>query len=224
MNYTYTLKKSKRKTISITVKSDCSVLVHAPLTATNARIDEFVSSNSAWIEKQIAKARIMNEQKENFVIDYSSKICFFGCRLPIEKANIRKAELKSDRILMPDKLDSEQIKEQLVTLYKNTAREYITAQLPYFAQKIGVTPTKLRISSAKTNWGSCTADRVNFSWHLMMAEREVIDYVIVHELTHIIHHNHSDKFWAEVSKHCPDWKKLRARLKIYSEIIVKENW
>lgn len=224
MKYSYTLKRSKRKTLSLTVKPDCTVLVRAPLTTSTARIDEFVSKNSAWIEKQLLKVRQLAEEKQSFVLDYSSCVYFFGNRLPIEKANVNKARLESDRILMPDGLDSKQLHEQLTALYKETARSYIGAKLPHFAQAVGVTPSKLRISSARTNWGSCTADRVNFSWHLIMAEKEVIDYVIIHELTHIIHHNHSDKFWAEVSKHCPNWKPLRARLRFYSTIIVQENW
>lgn len=224
MNYTYTLKRSKRKTMSLSVKPDCSIVVHAPLTTSNERIENFINTHSAWIENQLQRMRQLNEKKQSFTLDYSSRVYFFGCRLPIEKATVRKAKLKSDRILMPCNLTDEQIRQQLITLYKETAHSYIGNQLPAFAKMVGVTPTKLRISSAKTNWGSCTADRVNFSWHLMMAEKEVIDYVIIHELCHIHHHNHSDKFWAEVSKHCPNWKKLRARLKFYSEIVRVENW
>ncbi len=224
MKHTYTLKRSNRKTLSLTVNPDCTLLVRAPLTTSTARIDEFVSQNSAWIEKQLHKARQRADEKQSFVLDYSSRVYLFGSRLPIEKANVRKAQLENDRILIPDGLDSEQLREQLTALYKETARSYIGEKLPHHAQAVGVTPSKLRISSARTNWGSCTADRVSFSWHLIMAEKEVIDYVIIHELTHIIHHNHSDKFWAEVSKHCPNWKALRARLKFYSTTIIQENW
>lgn len=224
MTYTYTLKRSKRKTISLTVKPDCTLEVRAPLTTSKRRIDEFVSANSIWIEKNIIKAQELAKAKQNFSLDYSSNVYFFGNRLPIEKAAIRKAKLENNRILMPPDLDSDSIRQQLVSLYKDTARKYISAQLPIFSQKLGVNPSKLMITSAKTNWGSCTSDRVHFSWHLIMAEKEVIDYVIIHELTHIIHHNHSPYFWAEVAKHCPDYKALRARLKHYSDVLNKENW
>lgn len=224
MNHSYTVKRSNRKTISLTVKPDCTVEVRAPLMTSKKRIDEFVCANSNWIEKNILKMQQLTLTKESFVLDYTSKIYFFGHRLPIEKANIRKAKLEDSRILMPPDLDSNSIRQQLVSLYKDTARKYISAQLPVFSQKLGVNPSKLMITSAKTNWGSCTADRVHFSWHIVMAEKEVIDYVIIHELAHILHHNHSPYFWAEVAKHCPDYKTLRARLKYYSEILNKENW
>lgn len=224
MNLSYTVKRSKRKTISLTVKPDCTVEVHAPLTTSQKRIDEFVCANSIWIEKNILKMQELAQTKESFILDYSSKVYFFGQRLPIEKAKVRKAKLNDSRILMPPDLDSDQIRLQLVSLYKETARRYIGEKLPIYAKKLGVNPSKLMITSAKTNWGSCTADRVHFSWHIVMAERDVIDYVIIHELAHIIHHNHSPYFWAEVSKHCPNYKALRARLKYYSEILNKENW
>ncbi len=224
MKHAYTLKRSRRKTIALTVRPDCTVEVRAPLNASKARIDEFVESNSTWIENNILKAEQLAEQKKNFILDYGSKVLFFGCRLPIEAADVHKAKLEPDRILMPTNSDSEQIRAKLIALYKETAREYISSQLPRYSQALGVTPNKLTITSAKTNWGSCTADRVHFSWHIVMAEPEVIDYVIIHELAHIIHHNHSSYFWAEVEKHCPDCKALRARLKYYSDILNKENW
>lgn len=224
MNLSYTVKRSKRKTISLTVKPDCTVEVRAPLTTSQKRIDEFVRANNIWIEKNIQKMQELAQVKESFTLDYSSTVYFFGKRLPIEKAKVRKAKLDSDIILMPPDLDSEQIRLQLVSLYKETARRYIGEKLPIYAQKLGVNPSKLMITSAKTNWGSCTADRVHFSWHIVMAEEEVIDYVIIHELAHIIHHNHSPYFWAEVAKQCHDYKTLRARLKYYSEILNKENW
>lgn len=183
-----------------------------------------MSANSLWIEKNVLKMQQLANEKQSFVLDYSSYIHFFGQKLPIEKAKIRKARLENNRVLMPPDLDSDQIRKQLIKLYKDTAREHISAELPCLSQKLGVTPSKLMITSAKTNWGSCTDDRVHFSWHLIMAEKEVIDYVIIHELTHIIHHNHSPYFWAEVAKHCPDYKYLRARLKYYSDVLNKENW
>lgn len=224
MKYIYTIKRSKRKTISLTVKPDCTLEVRAPLTTSRQRIDEFVSANSIWIEKNIFKMQQLASEKQSFILDYSSNVYFFGNRLPIEKTSIRKARLENGRILMPPDLDSDSIRQQLVALYKDTAREYISTRLPFYSQKLGINPSKLMITSAKTNWGSCTVDRVHFSWHLIMAEKEVIDYVIIHELTHIIHHNHSPYFWTEVAKHCPDYKALRARLKHYSDVLNKENW
>lgn len=224
MKQNYTLIRSRRKTLSLTVKPDCTVEVRAPLTLSTAKIDEFVAANSSWIEKKLKKARELAEQKQSYTTDYSGTVCFFGQRIPIEAACTRTAKLEDSRVLMPYGLDSEQIREQLIKLYKKTAREYISGVLPAFEEQTGLNCSSLTITSAATNWGSCTADRLHFSWHLIMAEKEVIDYVIIHELTHIKHRNHSKEFWDEVSKHCPGYKQLRNRLKFYSEVLIKENW
>lgn len=224
MKHEYIIKRSRRKTVSLTIKHDCTVEVHAPLTLSKRQIDEFVSAHSDWIEKNIIKAQQINEKRKEFTLDYGSKVRFFGKRIAITQAQVRKAKLTDESILMPPELSSEQIKLNLIALYKETAKEYIGKRLPFYSQLIGVSPSKMTISSAKTNWGSCTADRVHFSWHLIMADKEIIDYVIIHELVHIIHHNHSEAFWSEVKKHCPQYKTLRARLKEYSEILVNENW
>ena len=192
--------------------------------ATAKQIDEFVSKNSSWIDKQLTRTKEIKEQRESFIIDYGTSIYFFGKKMPIISDSIRKAKLTESAILMPQGLKSEEIKKKLITLYKDTARDYISSQLPCYSALTGINYSKITISSAKTNWGSCTADRLHFSWHLIMAEKEVIDYVIIHELTHIKHHNHSNAFWYEVSKYCPEWKKHRARLKFYSEVLSREGW
>ncbi len=224
MLHNYILKRSKRKTLSLTVKPDCTIAVSAPLNASIKDIDEFVFKSSSWIEKQLIRAKAINEQREAFVIDYGTSVYFFGTRLTIIADKVCKAKLTDSAIIMPQGLNSEGIKKKLITLYKDTARDYISSKLPYYSNLTGIKFSKVTISSAKTNWGSCTADRLHFSWHLIMAEKEVIDYVIIHELTHIKLHNHSNAFWCEVSKYCPEWKKHRARLKYYSEVLSREGW
>ena len=224
MTFEYTVKQSRRKTLALNIKPDCSIEVRAPLTLSQKAIEKFVASHSDWIQKNIEKTREINKMKQSFRLDYGTEACFFGKRVAVIQSDIKKAKLTENGILMPSGLDSEQIREKLIKLYKETARKYIDSRIPFFSQHVGVNPSKTTISSAKTNWGSCTADRVHFSWHLVMAPAEVIDYVIIHELVHIIHHNHSENFWSKVAQHCPNYKELRFKLKEYSEILANENW
>jgi len=220
----YILKRSRRKTVSLTVKPDCTVVVSAPFKMSEKQIDEFVNKNHTWIEKQRIRLSEIEMYKQSFVLDYGTEVYFFGKKLPVLSEETRKAKLTPTHIAMPQGLDSTQIKQRLITLYRETAREYIGSRLPHYSNLTGISASKLTITSAKTNWGSCTADRLHFSWHLIMAEKEIIDYVIIHELSHIKHHNHSDAFWYEVSRFCPEWKKLRSKLKFYSEILSREGW
>lgn len=92
------------------------------------------------------------------------------------------------------------------------------AELPpkvvYYAQKMGLQPAGISITSARTRFGSCSAkNRLCFSWRLMDYPDEAVDYVVVHELAHIVHKNHGPQFWALVEKYMPDYRARRALLR-----------
>ena len=90
---------------------------------------------------------------------------------------------------------------------------------------MGVAPTGIKITGAKTRWGSCSSkNSINFSWRLVMADDEIIDYVIVHELAHIKELNHSPRFWAVVEGTLPDYKSRRSRLKLLQKKLAAEDW
>jgi hypothetical protein len=83
-------------------------------------------------------------------------------------------------------------------------KKYLASKLEQYTKQIGVTHQSVTVKGYKSRWGSCSSDgRLQFNWRLMQAPRWVIDYVMVHELCHIIHPNHSREFWALVQKHCP---------------------
>ena len=104
--------------------------------------------------------------------------------------------------------------KETVEAYRKAARAHITARVAFFAKLMGVTPLSISINSARTRWGSCSAKkRLNFSWRLMLGDDDVIDYVVVHELAHIVEMNHSVRFWAVVESVLPDYKVRRKRLK-----------
>ena len=97
---------------------------------------------------------------------------------------------------------------------KEKARAVLPQKLDRYAALMGVTPTRLTITTAKTRFGSCSGkNAISFSCYLMQYPEEAIDYVVVHELAHIRHHDHSPAFWAEVARWLPDYKERRALLK-----------
>ena len=96
---------------------------------------------------------------------------------------------------------------------RQVARQTLQSRVEHFALKLGVQPASLRINGAKGRWGSCSGkNRLNFSWRLMLAPEHCIDYVVVHELCHILHHDHSVAFWQEVERVVPDWRSCRQQL------------
>jgi len=98
--------------------------------------------------------------------------------------------------------------------YRKQARNVLTERVEFFARKHGFKIGKIRVSSARTRWGSCSSkDTLSFTWRLVMAPLEVIDYVVVHELCHLKEMNHSKAFWTRVERILPDYKVHRKWLK-----------
>lgn len=168
----YTLIYEKRKTVSLKVASDLSVVVKAPKGLPRAEIGSFVSAHKLWIEK--AKAR---QEK----------------RTETENAltNERIAELRA------------------------CAAETIPKRVAFYAKIMGVQPSGIKITSAKTRFGSCSGkNSLCFSWRLMLYPPEAVDYVVVHELAHIREKNHSPAFYAVIAAVLPDYKAREQLLKL----------
>lgn len=109
------------------------------------------------------------------------------------------------------------ISEEERSAGKEAARRYIPQRVAYFAERMGVSYGKITIREQKTRWGSCSsAGNLNFNWKLMLMPREVLDYVVVHELAHRREMNHSARFWAIVEEVLPDYRERRAALREWS--------
>ena len=104
--------------------------------------------------------------------------------------------------------------EQAAQLRRRAVTE-IPQRVAHYAPLMGVTPTGIKITSARTRFGSCNGkNSLCFSWRLMLYPAEAVDYVVVHELAHIRHHNHSKEFWAFVESAMPDYRTRQALLKL----------
>ena len=103
---------------------------------------------------------------------------------------------------------------EMVTNAFALAKEKIPPRVAYFADVMGVKPKSVRITSAKKRFGSCSPkNALCFSLYLMQYPDDAIDYVVVHELAHVLHHDHSARFWSTVARYMPDYKRRRAPLK-----------
>ena len=97
---------------------------------------------------------------------------------------------------------------------RKLAKEVLPAKAAAYAAQMGVNPAGVKVNGAKTRWGSCSSKgNLNFSWRVMLADEDAIDYVVVHELAHLLEMNHSPRFWAIVARHCPDYIDMRKRLR-----------
>lgn len=174
----YVLIRTNRRSIAVQIQPDGEVVVRAPRSTSQRRIDEFVASKSAWVEKHLSIIRT-------------------AVRLP--------------------KYTESEINE-----FVRTAKNIIPNKVECFAHKMGVSYGNVTIRSQRTLWGSCTAHgNLNFNCLLVNAPKEVMDYVIIHELSHRVHMNHSKAFWDVVEKFCPEYKVHRKWLKVHGETFLK---
>lgn len=168
----YKVIKSARKTISLEVRPDLTVVVKAPFLMRKREIEEFVKKHEAWLENAILRTQ-------------------------------RKARLQAE-------LDTPQRQKRL----QREAEEYLPQRTEYWAKIMQVSPAGIRITDAKTRFGSCSAkNRICYSRRLMAYPKQAVDYVIVHELAHILQKDHSPRFYAIVQRYLPDWKERRNLLK-----------
>ncbi|MEA1992789.1 MAG: M48 family metallopeptidase, partial [Euryarchaeota archaeon] len=107
------------------------------------------------------------------------------------------------------------IRQALINWYRSHAKKKILERVEKYQSKIGVTPAKVRVKKQRKRWGSCsTRGNLNFNWRIIMAPMSLVDYVVVHELVHLTHPNHSREFWGMVASVLPDYDERRERLRI----------
>ena len=223
----YKLIKTKRKSITIKIKEDATLEVRAPLNISDEKIDTFVKSKEKWIAKHIKKVSEKYKLKKEFTLNFNDYVLVRGKKTYIHSIEGNTASYDKEKrvFYIPEIANPQQIKEILIDLYKLIAKSHIHHRVAFFSKQMNLRPTAIRITSAKTRWGSCSGkNSVNFSWKLIMADDETINYVVVHELAHIKQHNHSPKFWDIVEYIMPDYRKQKEKLKILGEKLSKENW
>jgi predicted metal-dependent hydrolase len=205
--------RSRRRTIALEVTPAATVIVRAPLRAPVEYIEEIILQKSVWI------LRKMDEMKRRLLSpchEYAEGelFLFLGRSYPLHIVEDGSITIeRSDRLyvsstLLPD------IRNHLKHWYREEARKEIRARCMWFSLKTGYVPATIRITDARQRWGSCThKGGLSFSWRLIQALPEIIDYVVVHELVHISQPDHSKKFWDKVRKIMPDYEQRRNWLK-----------
>lgn len=221
----YNLTRSRRKTLAIYITENAQLDVRAPLKMSVKDIESFLRLKESWINAHIAAKQEKNRLQNEFVLDYGSKLLLLGAEYPIEQRNGSRCGFDGTVFYMPGGFDGNAIKENAVKIYKLLAKKYIAAKVSAYSDAVGVTPCSVKINSAKTRWGSCSGrNSLNFSWRLMMASEAAVDYVVVHELSHILYHDHSNGFWTQVASVMPDYKECQKQLKAVQCRLSTENW
>ena len=206
--------RSKRKTIALVIQPNGDLLVRAPQRATLKQINTMVDEHANWIAKKQAKALAAQAAYAPHQFLAGEIFSFLGENYPLQYISQKRPVFELNGNFQMAQSARGQARQIFEKWYKVQARQVFTDRIGYFAGEYGFEYGKLRLSSARTRWGSCSAKgTISLTWRLVMAPMEIIDYVVVHELSHLREHNHSRNFWAQVGAILPDYKRRRKWMK-----------
>lgn len=218
------IRSGKRKTLGLQVKSG-KVIVRAPSFLTESQIQSFVAEKSKWLQLKVAQQQqtspiermsfkentllwFKGEQKK-LVISYQPIAQVLNLTDEIRVVLANRSRVSATEPLYEDLL-AKKVKLAIESWFKEQATLYITKRLNELSLETNLIPKSLKVRQYKARWGSCNnKGELSFNYLLIMAPHWVIDYVIVHELCHLKHLNHSASFWGLVAEHFPRYKEAK---------------
>jgi predicted metal-dependent hydrolase len=203
------IKRSNRtKTLSINIERDGSVNIIVPHDLEESKIFDIVKSKEYEIHKQITNNKELNKERidRKFVPGHSFLYLGRSYNLHIVENQKEPLKLLNGKFLLSSN-SVEKAEDEFVKFYKKMGKPILEKRINYFKDFIKEKPSEIRIVNLQTRWASCTpAGNLNFNWKCFMAPPTILDYLIVHELVHLKHLNHTRQFWDDVSVIIPNYK------------------
>lgn len=222
----YTIQRSNRKTIGLIVDPENGVIIRSPQKLSREKIKDVVKKKSPWLIEKLGEVEKIKPKPRAKEFLSGEKLPYLGRRYRLkvtQNEEIKKPDIKlyqgKFHIETPSNLTGskkiEELKKGMTQWYRDHAEEKIKERVANYQEQLGVEINRIRIKEQKKRWGSCSSKKnLNFNWRLIMAPISVIDYIVVHELTHLIHPNHSKEFWKTVETIIPDYREKQEWLKI----------
>ena len=205
---------NRKRTISLQVKNN-KLIIKAPRTVSRKSLDEVIQRKQKWIKQRA----ILNFEEQNLrnrkFID-NEKFYFRGNEYRLSLIFGSEEEVKIvDGLLLVTRiddrsLDRKNVKSLIEDWYVRESAKILNTRTNEFAKKMKVQPMGVTVKNYVSKWGSCTAkNKISYNWRIIMAPDCIVDYLIIHELCHIIEHNHSKNFWHHVGTYCENFQKKR---------------
>lgn len=220
MKINYNVIKSNRKTLAIMIKEG-KIIVKAPLKTSSLAIEEFVRKHKQWIFEKISISETKYERFNSLFV--GEEIMIYGLRYPItiNVTDNKRTHFNGNTLKVAASAASanEKLRRNVKNYMIKFASIELEKKLNFISDKIGLGYANLKMTNAKGKWGSCDKNKsIRLNWRLIMLDTCLVDYVIVHELCHTMHLNHSKNYWELVSKFYPTYKNARKVLKEHSVI------
>lgn len=213
------IERSKRKTLSLTVLKNGNVIVKAPITMRDEIINRFIEEKQAWIRDKISSIKETQNKFEDIIS--GSMVMIYGNKYSVVKADIKSVQT-SDKfeLVIPKKYEGEKHQKAIQSWFKKLAKKVLSERLAFVEDRISLKSTSLKIGDSRGRWGSCNSyGNIILNYRLVMLPPAIIDYVIVHELCHLLELNHSKKFWQNVVKFLPNYEIQRKTIKEYGFLL-----
>ncbi len=229
----YQLTRSGRKSLSISVGKDGSIQVKAPNWLPRSQIEEFLQKKEGWIRERQREARALEKKRARHTFQDGDVFYFRGepyCLKTGQADGTGPGEgavslLDREKVLAVAAKEAEDVKASLEQWYVGQARRIFSERCRHYyplaaqaawdlGRKEARAPGRIAVRSQKTRWGSCSAKgNLNFNWRLLFAPAGALDYVVAHELCHLVYLDHSREFWQLVERVCPESGAWREWLK-----------
>lgn len=209
---------SRRKTMEISITPDCHIKVRSPIGVKKEIIIEQVKIKAPWILKKLYQFRHTRYKPldrqfvsgETFMYLGKEYFLYIDMQLCLRKPEIR---LIDDKIILTVN-DKSDIRKVMELWYRERAKEKITERIHYYQEFFNKSPLEIKVKDQKKRWGSCTyEDVLLFNWRCIMLPLNILDYVVVHEMCHMVHKNHSKEYWALVASILNNYKERHRWLK-----------
>ena len=217
----YILIRSNRRDVLFKALPEGQTRVYAPQWMKLRNVDALVCERSAELRNMHAALdRQLAENRLKHPVSPGSRICVEGCALDIRLARAERCTLRIDEnafcLTLPQPDDEDCVRAAIRQTLSRRALLRIRERLAHYAPRIGVEFGRVAIRDQKSRWGSCSSKHnLNFNWKLIMAPPEVLDYVVIHELCHLIEFNHSRRFWQLVEAQMPEYEAWKKWLKLH---------
>ena len=214
------IRSNRRKTLAIKV-SPTGVEVRAPQFVAKSDIEAFVHEKRHWIERHLQRFAAQPPQ-ETYEKCYTPGELFqyLGNDYPLALSHGKTASVQLTstqlNVVLSNRMQgtASQVKRLLEQWYRHRALAVLSEKSHQQAARLGKSVGDIRVRRTRSKWGHCTIKGdLQYNWLIMAAPEAVIDYLVAHEVSHLVHHNHSPAFWQQVAMLCPDWKQQRAWLK-----------
>jgi predicted metal-dependent hydrolase len=215
---TEVIRTQRVKSARLTV-DDGTVTIAVPVGLATDRINKIILDKTRWVkEKLYLHQQTMPVSNKEFVSGEAFPYLGRNYRLKIASGAFQPVKLKQGRLIVTlpkDVASPELIRNALVRWYRFQAQQRFAEKVKRYASVVGVKPTAVGIQTFKSRWGSCNVrGEILFHWKVVLAPHRIVDYVVVHELCHLKHHDHSAAFWKSVERLMPDYLECKEWLKL----------